>query len=47
MACSRTGAAVDGGSGDGVGADRCYGCREGESNEGNKMHGELFGCMSL
>lgn len=47
MACSRTGAAVDGGSGDGVGADRCYGRREGEGNEGNKMHGELFGCTSV
>lgn len=47
MTCSRTGAAVDGGAGDGIGAGRCHGHREGEGNEGNKMHGGLFGCTSL
>lgn len=47
MACSRTRAAVDGGSGDRIGTDRCYGRREGQGNEGNEVHGELLGCMSL
>lgn len=44
MACSRAGAAVDGVAGDGVGADRCYSGCEGEGNEGDEMHDELFGC---
>lgn len=47
MVCSGTGTAVDGGAGDGVGVDRCYGGREGDGNEGNEMHDELLGCMSL